>query len=395
MDSRLQNFLELYYSDSNIPLYLYDKSKPVLCVPSQDESTYPPKCYFNELLAKSDDDIAYIFTEYGACFGRVHINAGADLSLITGPVFCAPVSEREMRLLSHDYVIKSADYAAFKAFIQAIPVTSTNTFLTKLIFLCYCFNGKRFSLFDLAGGESDVSKANNAPDAVYDFKQEGIHNRSFDIENEALNLIRRGDVAGVKNITVNLDSINAGVLASSSLRQMKNNIIVTTTLATRAAIDGGADTDLAYKASDSFIQAAENTDNAASLWQLMAQICPYFAGMVADGSLPRTSDEIISHAIRYIRMHINEPITATEVAAQSGYSRSRFDEYFKNQLGFTVAAFIKRCRLEEAKQLLRYTDKSLAEIADYLCFSSQSHFQSSFKTQFGMTPLEYRKKAAP
>lgn len=49
-------------------------------------------------------------------------------------------------------------------------------------------------------------------------------------------------------------------------------------------------------------------------------------------------------------------------------------------------AFITRCKLEEAKSLLAYSKKSLAEISSYLCFSSQSYFQNVFKKQYGTTP---------
>ena len=62
-------------------------------------------------------------------------------------------------------------------------------------------------------------------------------------------------------------------------------------------------------------------------------------------------------------------------------------------MGFTIGSFITRCKLEEAKSLLTYSEKSLAEISNYLCFSSQPHFQSLFKKQYHMTPLEYRKKS--
>ncbi|NSK10056.1 helix-turn-helix transcriptional regulator [Blautia sp. MSK.20.9] len=47
-----------------------------------------------------------------------------------------------------------------------------------------------------------------------------------------------------------------------------------------------------------------------------------------------------------------------------------------------------RCKLEEGKELLQYTNKS---ISTFLCFSSQSHFQTAFKKQFGMTPNECRR----
>ncbi|WP_443647436.1 helix-turn-helix domain-containing protein [Blautia sp.] len=47
-----------------------------------------------------------------------------------------------------------------------------------------------------------------------------------------------------------------------------------------------------------------------------------------------------------------------------------------------------RCKLKEGKELLQYTNKS---ISTFLCFSSQSHFQTAFKKQFGMTLNECRR----
>ena len=72
-------------------------------------------------------------------------------------------------------------------------------------------------------------------------------------------------------------------------------------------------------------------------------------------------------------------------------SRSYITKKFKKELGFDISSFIMRCKLEEAKSLLTYTNKSLSEISSYLCFSSQSYFQNVFKKKYGMTPLQYRK----
>ena len=40
--------------------------------------------------------------------------------------------------------------------------------------------------------------------------------------------------------------------------------------------------------------------------------------------------------------------------------------------------------------LLKFTEKSLAEIAYYLDYSSQNYFQNIFKKVTGKTPFEYR-----
>ena len=42
--------------------------------------------------------------------------------------------------------------------------------------------------------------------------------------------------------------------------------------------------------------------------------------------------------------------------------------------------------------MLRYSDKSIADIADETGFTDASYFTKSFKAQFGMTPKEYRNK---
>ena len=94
----------------------------------------------------------------------------------------------------------------------------------------------------------------------------------------------------------------------------------------------------------------------------------------------------------YIRNHTNEPISVEAAAAHTGRSASYMMKHFKGELGIRMGAYIMRCKLEEAKSLLTYSEKSLAEISSYLCFSSQSYFQNVFKKQYGVTPLQYRKQ---
>lgn len=38
----IENFLKMYYIDSNIPMYLYEERKCTVSVPSQTSLTYPP-----------------------------------------------------------------------------------------------------------------------------------------------------------------------------------------------------------------------------------------------------------------------------------------------------------------------------------------------------------------
>ena len=55
-----------------------------------------------------------------------------------------------------------------------------------------------------------------------------------------------------------------------------------------------------------------------------------------------------------------------------------------------MSAYIREQKMNIAKNLLRFSDYSLIEIANRLSFSSQSHFIQQFRETVGMTPKKYR-----
>ena len=59
---------------------------------------------------------------------------------------------------------------------------------------------------------------------------------------------------------------------------------------------------------------------------------------------------------------------------------------------WSLTDFIWKEKTEEAKRLLRYSDKSFSSIGTYLWFSSPAHFSQVFKKYTGKTPSEYRGK---
>lgn len=111
---------------------------------------------------------------------------------------------------------------------------------------------------------------------------------------------------------------------------------------------------------------------------------------VADCILPPSPDMVLRQAIQFVQQNTNRHITVTDVAEHVGFSRAYLSHKFKETLGIELSALILRCKLEEAKELLRYTNKTIGDISNYLCFSSQSYFQNCFKKQYGITPQKYR-----
>ena len=89
---------------------------------------------------------------------------------------------------------------------------------------------------------------------------------------------------------------------------------------------------------------------------------------------------------------MSEAITTEAIAKELYMSRSYLSRKFSEETGETLTDFILRQKTEEARRLLRYSDKPLTSISAYLGFSSQSHFTRVFKKYTSLSPGEYRQR---
>lgn len=390
----IKDFCQLNYLDSGIPVYIYRNNTLLQAFPEQSACTYPPKHYIEEF-AEMTDDIAHLSTPYGAYFVAVKPKDQTELCVVLGPANYIPFTDADFHTMYADYVVVQEDRKDFKHFFQLIPPIALSGLWAKAAVFNYFLNHEMRTHFDLLDSERTIVPYEHTEKQTEDFyqqKEDFQHNNSFEIESMILHFVESGNVDGLKNMTLQSSVIHSGTIAPNQLRQTKNIHIIMTALATRRAISSGVDADEAFQMSDLYIQTAENLNDPSAVQNLNLQMLLAFAQKVKDKLIPKTSDEALQRAIQYVLQNINCPITAAEVADHVGFSRSYFSTYFKEQLGFTLSAFILRCKLEEGKHLLQFTDKPLSVISNYLCFSSQSHFQTAFKKQYNVTPLQFRKQ---
>ena len=81
-----------------------------------------------------------------------------------------------------------------------------------------------------------------------------------------------------------------------------------------------------------------------------------------------------------------------ELAKQIGVNRTYLSGKFSEQVGMSISQYSILIRIRAAENMLKYSEASISYIADYLCFSSQSHFGREFKKKNGISPSEYRKQ---
>ena len=93
-----------------------------------------------------------------------------------------------------------------------------------------------------------------------------------------------------------------------------------------------------------------------------------------------------------MQRHISEAVSAEAIARALYISRPYLSKKFKEETGENLTDFVLQEKTEEAKRLLRYSDKSLTAIGAYLGFSSPGHFSRVFKKYAGVSPREYRER---
>ncbi|TQV88054.1 hybrid sensor histidine kinase/response regulator transcription factor [Aliikangiella coralliicola] len=92
-------------------------------------------------------------------------------------------------------------------------------------------------------------------------------------------------------------------------------------------------------------------------------------------------------------LYTDSTISIDQIAVEAAMSRRQLFRKLKNVLDMTPAEYLRRFRLEKAKQLLEQ-DHSVGYTAIETGFSSQSYFGKCFKAQFNKTPAEYQRTLA-
>jgi len=107
------------------------------------------------------------------------------------------------------------------------------------------------------------------------------------------------------------------------------------------------------------------------------------------------SDSDVSSAIRFIREHFNEPITVLDVVNSTTISRRSLENRFRQYLGLSINAEIRRVRIDHVAMMLTETNLTISQIAADIQYTDVEHLARYFRQEKGISPLEYRKRIGP
>jgi len=156
------------------------------------------------------------------------------------------------------------------------------------------------------------------------------------------------------------------------------------------------------------LAAAKNLTNIADLVvskQLTlldkVKIRTFLASAIIEFATRRPSEiskpqlRLIEEAVKWIETHYAEKITLGQLTTFMGYGKTRFIALFKQRTGLPPLEWLKRLRIEKACELLKDSERTVAEIAHLVGFSDPAFFARTFRKHVGISPTELRQKRVP
>ena len=103
-------------------------------------------------------------------------------------------------------------------------------------------------------------------------------------------------------------------------------------------------------------------------------------------------DTYIKEAISFIELNYGRVISVEDIADFCNINRSYLNRLFKESTGKTLQNFLMYYRMNRAAELLKVSELTVNEIGKRCGYQNQLHFSRAFKTIFGLSPMQWKKK---
>lgn len=353
--------------------------------------SYNPRCQVKELtdrltVGADAQETPYLYRdEFHVCYGCMRAPAGY---VLYGPMSLTPLSGAAMHRYYRHYGIDEKREKVLTEFLLTHILCITQLLAKEALGRAYSDEELLRANPLLECSEAETSAAIHEERRIQD---EELYHHTYNEERMLLDAVREGDADAAVARAVKMD-IYLGRLSVREYNHWKNASIVAITLCTRAAIEGGLTPAEAYRLSDLYIQKCDGCTDAAQVLECRNRAITEITERVQMRNRNRSKSNYIEQCKDYVANHYREKICQTDLSAAMGISSSYLSRLFHRETGVKLQDYIVQVRMEHAANLLKYSDESIASIAEYVNFPSQSYMGRVFQERMHMSPGEYRKR---
>ena len=309
---------------------------------------------------------------------------------ILGPYFIDDNSPQNIESRLQKMDLTTSFHKNAVSFMRSLPVISLNRIMEYSIMLHYAVTEERISVSDLTYRDSDYKQSVSGTEVS---ASEPMVHGSYEAEQEMLRMVREGDLNFEKKKQKLSLGGNIGKLSNSNDgRQFKNAVLVCIVLFSRAAIEGGLSPEVSMTLTDHYFQSVESCTSIQELKDISSTMQSDFIRRVHKCRQNPSYSKAVRNCCDYIELHLEDPLSLSELAQQQGYTEYYLSRKFRQETGQTFKDYIREKRLERARFLLENTFLTIHEISERLQFGSQSYFTETFRKNAGIHPTAYREE---
>lgn len=242
----------------------------------------------------------------------------------------------------------------------------------------------------------DTKEQENEDKILFELREneEEMYHHTYQEERKLLECVREGRVQDALQYNRSMD-VDLGKLSKKEQNHWRNAAIVGITLCTRAAIEGGVSPSVAYRLSDFYIQKCDACEDVEQMLEYRNHAVEELTLRVSERLQKQRTSNYVECCKEYINRNYRKKIYLEDIAEALGISAGYLSRIFRAETHSRLQDYITQVRAERAANLLIYSEESIAGIAEYVNFPSQSYMGKVFKQYKNMTPREYREQWKP
>lgn len=376
----VKKLFDFLYHRTYIPFAIVDKDKqlvfPRVCPILEDYQNY-------RYLFVEDEHPVHIVNTYQMLGGSFPMEIDEKpYTILLGP--CLVLGNKE--ITSYHFLDKVVDPSHY---VSSESLASFEQALRSIYMMFLHHDAGDIPVKYIRKEASATRVENQFEKNLYDRRSEDATRDSYQFELRFFSYIKAGRKDKIDWLFSKVNQTYIVQLSKQPLEGLKFKFAAITALLTRTAIEAGTPLDTAFSLSDALIQGLYEIKDVDACMRYIRYASFEFMDLIhKDDTKSHTA--IIEQCVAYIDAHLYEKITLQDLSDVTQRSSAYLSSRFKEELGVSFSQYVLRSKIEEAKQLLLFTDHSFQEIATLLNFATQSHFIQRFKEATGQTPKAFR-----
>ena len=216
--------------------------------------------------------------------------------------------------------------------------------------------------------------------------------RHYMTERLFMDSIRQGNYKNaMQYLSITQETASSLWYRNTGMNDRRIGAAITRAMARVAAYEAGVPAPIIHKITTKESLSISTAVRPSQIDQAARTMLQEFCSMIRE-SREKNYSALVQSVLYSLRQGYADPVSMAELAEEMAVTESYMIRRFREETGTSPAAFLNQLRLENACLLLSSSHETIQVISSRVGIPDANYFSRIFKKQYGMTPVEYRRK---